>query len=59
VKGEGVDMSSKLYHDATVMEEACTAGELDVAMKQLPQFGLCFEEDMDGLEGLLEQGAST
>ena len=48
----------KLHHEAVAMEEACKAGDSDVAMGLLPQFYLCFEEVMNGLKELAEQGVN-
>ncbi len=45
----------KLYHEAVALEDAFKAGDLDVAMELLSQFGLCFQEVMDGLEVLAEK----
>ena len=45
----------KLYHEAVALEDAFKAGDLDVAMELLSQFGLCFQEVMDGLEVLAER----
>ncbi|MEN8207478.1 MAG: ATP-binding protein [Pseudomonadota bacterium] len=49
----------KLYHEAVALEDACKAGDLDIAMELLSQFGLCFEEVMDGLELLVDRGISN
>ena len=49
----------KLHHEAVAMEEACKAGDSDVAMGLLPQFHLCFEEVMNGLKELAEQGVNN
>ena len=49
----------RLHHEAMALEDACKAGDLDVAMELLSQFGLCFEEVMDGLEVLVERGTSS
>ena len=49
----------KLHHEAVAMEEACKAGDSDVAMGLLPQFYLCFEEVMNGLKELAEQGENN
>jgi len=49
----------KLHHEAVAMEEACKAGDLEVAMELLPKFRRCFEEVMDGLDGLVERGGGS
>ena len=49
----------RLHHEAMALEDACKAGDLDVAMELLSQFGLCFEEVMNGLEVLVERGTSS
>ena len=39
----------KLHHEAVAMEEACRAGDPEVAMRLLPKFCRCFDEVMAGL----------
>ena len=49
----------KLYHEAVALEDAFKAGDLDVAMELLSQFGLCFQEVMGGLEVLAEKNKQS
>ena len=49
----------KLYHEAATMEDACKAGDLDVALERLSQFRQCFNEVMDGLKGIVKQGINN